>query len=251
MIGKWTLRCNIYVFFPRQTFITPDELRRQSFALGSVIHKSGFEPTFLVALWRGGAAIGCYVHEFLKVYKPELRHCFTSSIIVCLYTTWLHNLNLDFIQYKGVSTDHIAIRTSRFTGIGIASEEVLVHNLTYLKERVKAGDSILLVDDVWDTGTSIAAFIKKINTDCGNLNLDIRVATVFYKPKRNKIGTFSADPRFSTIFLQCVFWLAMRSDLWTPLFLGRAPEFFVKESDEWLVFPHELEGMSNLSYLIP
>jgi len=165
----------------KKKFISPDELRLQSFKLAQRVVSSGFNVTFLVALWRGGAPIGCYVHEYLK--------------------------------YKGNNADHIAIRTSRYTGIGSCNEEVIVHNLTYLKEQAKQGDTILLVDDVWDSGKSIEAFIEKIDKELSHLKLVIRVATIYYKPKRNKL------------LIQ--------------------PDYFVEETDEWLVFPHELEGLSK------
>lgn len=160
-------------------FISPSELRLNSFELAQKVVRSGFKPKFLVALWRGGAPIGCYVHEFLK--------------------------------YKGIHSDHIAIRTSRYQGIDQTMEEVIVHNLTYLKEQVKHGDSILLVDDVWDSGHSISAFMKKIN-ELGDLQLDVRVATIHFKPQRNQIDS--------------------------------VPNYYVKMTDEWLVYPHELEGLS-------
>ncbi len=166
---------------PKKRFITPEQLRNLSFSLAFRVVKSRFKPTFLVALWRGGAPIGCYAHEFLK--------------------------------FKGIDTDHISIRTSRFTGIDCANEEVVVHNLTYLKEQAKLGDSILLVDDVYDSGKSIQAFKNKIETDLGHLKLDVRVATVFFKPTRNT--------------------------------LPGGPEYWVESTDEWLVFPHELESLSS------
>jgi hypothetical protein len=68
----------------------------------------------------GGAPIGCYVHELLK-YK---------GMWSCGSAIWLNFC-------KGVPTDHIAIRTSRFTGIEESNEEVIVHNLSYLKETAK------------------------------------------------------------------------------------------------------------------
>ncbi len=165
-------------------YITPDQLRRESFALGMQVVRSGFRPDFLVALWRGGAPIGCFVHELLK--------------------------------WKGINADHIAIRTSRYTGIDKAGEgsEVAVHSTRYVRERLKPGSSILLVDDVWDSGHTIVAFIRKLEKRLSFpiSQLDLRVATIYYKPARNQ----------------------------TPL----KPAFYLHETTEWLVFPHELEGMT-------
>ena len=137
----------------------------------------------MVALWRGGTPVGICVHEILK--------------------------------WKKIPCDHIAIRTSRYTGVDLANEEVVIHNLSYLEENLQPGDSILIVDDVWDKGTTMDALFKKLRLDLGDKlydSLDIRVATVYYKPKRSKY----------------------------PF----KPKYFVHESDDWLVFPHELEGLS-------
>jgi len=162
-------------------FITPDILRKDSYKLASNVIADNFRPDYMVAVWRGGAPIGCFVHEYLK--------------------------------YFNFQTDHIAIRTSRYSGIDTAHSNVTVHNLGYLTERVNKDSKILIVDDVFDTGLSIEAIFSALSEKLGdNMPTDIRVATVHYKPKRNK-----------TV---------------------RVPEYFVHESDEWIVYPHELEGLT-------
>ena len=69
---------------------------------------------------------------------------------------------------------------------------------------------ILLVDDVFDTGNSIkeALDILRPITDA-----NIKVATVYYKPENNKKN------------LQ--------------------PDFYYKIINNWLVFPHEIAGLSK------
>lgn len=167
---------------PAKQYLEPNNFRRDCYKLGSLVINDGFKPDFMVALWRGGAPVGCYVHELLK--------------------------------YKEINTDHIAIRTSRYSGIDKTNEEILVHNFTYLKDVVKQFSKILLVDDVWDSGLSIHAVIYKFKQEFPKIfeTLDFRVATVYFKPSRNKIL--------------------------------ETPHYYVHESDEWLVFPHELEGMT-------
>jgi hypoxanthine phosphoribosyltransferase len=61
-------------------YIQEQELLEDSFRLAVQIYESGYRPDFIVGVWRGGSAVGIYVQE-------------------CL-------------QYLGVKTDHIAIRTS-------------------------------------------------------------------------------------------------------------------------------------------
>ena len=162
-------------------FISPDTLRIDSYKLAAQVIESGFKPDFMVALWRGGSTIGICIHELLK--------------------------------YCGIPTDHIAIRTSRFTGIDKASEEVAVHNLGYLIERLNKDSKVLLVDDVFDSGLSILAVIEKLKEKLGdNVSTDIRVATIFYKPHNNKTNI--------------------------------VPNYFVHDTKEWIVFPHELESLT-------
>lgn len=161
---------------PFKYFITPDELRRLSWRLSSQITAP---PDFMVALWRGGAPIGCYVHEFLKRKFPQSK------------------------------IDHIPIRTSRYTGVGQATETVQVYGLEYIFNNINAGQSILIIDDVWDAGTTIKAVIDKLSS----LRITIEVGVVYYKPTRNK-----------TLM---------------------KPNYYIEETDKWLVFPHELEELTR------
>ncbi len=162
-------------------FITPESLRIDSYKLAAKVVQDNFKPDFIVAIWRGGAPIGCYVHEFLK--------------------------------YTGQKPDHIAIRTSRYTGIDTVQENIQIHNLHYLLERVSPQSKVLFVDDVWDTGLTAQAILNKMREELGKkCPKDMRFATVYYKPIRNKTNT--------------------------------SPYYYVQTSDQWLVFPHELEGLT-------
>jgi len=112
------------------------------------------------------------------------------------------------------STDHIAVRTSSYYGINKQSKEIRVHGLHYLVENANADDKLLIVDDVFDSGRSVDALIKQINKLMRlNMPKDIRIACPWYKPQNNT------------------------TDI--------VPDYFVNESDEWLVFPHEIAGLSE------
>ena len=162
-------------------FIQPAELLQDSFSLGVKILESGFLPDYIVAIWRGGTPIGIAVQELL--------------------------------DYAGVETDHIAIRTSYYTDIGKTSDKVQVHGLGYLIDKINHENSLLIVDDVFDTGKSIAAVFDELEHRARrNLPHDVRVATPWYKPSKNVTD--------------------------------REPDYFIHETDRWLVFPHELQGLS-------
>ena len=80
-----------------KVFINAEELLRDSFLLALRILESGFRPDYIVGIWRGGTPVGIAVQEYL--------------------------------DYAGVETDHIAIRTSYYTGIERTAENVQVHGL--------------------------------------------------------------------------------------------------------------------------
>ncbi len=119
----------------------------------------------------------------------------------------------EYFDYKEVETDHIAVRTSSYYGINQQAKEIKVHGLHYLIENANAEDGLLIVDDVFDSGRSVKALIEQISEQMRlNLPKDIRVACPWYKPQNNKVDI--------------------------------VPDYFVHESDEWLVFPHELSGLT-------
>lgn len=166
----------------KKTYITAQNLLESSFKLAHQIFEDGFRPDFIVGIWRGGAPIGIAVQEYF--------------------------------EYRGVSTDHISVRTSSYTGINQQSREIRVHGLHYLIENAESQNSLLIVDDVFDSGRSVEALIKQIKKQSRlNTPADIRVACTWYKPSKRTVDF--------------------------------KPEYYSHESDEWLVFPHELHGLTR------
>ena len=84
----------------------------------------------------------------------------------------------------------------------------------YIIENVNAENSLLIVDDVFDSGRSIQAVIERINA-LSRLNTPeiVRVATVYYKPGKRKVAI--------------------------------KPDYYIHQTEDWLVFPHELEGLTR------
>src|SRR2546427_7990027 len=129
-----------------KVFISAQSLLRDSIELAMRIVRSGFKPTFLVAIWRGGAPIGIAVQEAL--------------------------------DYHGIHVDHIAIRTSSYTGIDQQSKVVRVHAVNYLVSRLSYEDQLLIIDDVFDSGRSLEAVMAELRRRCRrNLAGQIRIAT--------------------------------------------------------------------------
>ena len=168
-----------------ERFIAADDLLRDSFQLAANIYEAGFKPDFLVGLWRGGSSVGIAVQEGL--------------------------------DYFGVKTDHIAIRTS-YTGARDYSQmvskadSIRVHGLQYLLENLCSYHSMLIIDDVYSTGSSVNAVIQQLTRKTRrNLPHDIRIGTVWYRPSDKTL---------------------------------RTPDYFVHETRDWLVLPYELSGFS-------
>jgi hypoxanthine phosphoribosyltransferase len=162
-------------------FISAEALLRDSFELGARILESDFNPTFIIGVWRGGAPVGIAVQELL-----EMCDC---------------------------PTDHYAIRTSSYGKGTVGAKDIKLYGLRHIVDIVGAHDKLLIVDDVFDSGRSIDAIINELEKLCRrNTPEEIKVATVYYKPTKNKTN--------------------------------RIPDFFIHETDRWLVFPHELHGCS-------
>ena len=120
----------------------------------------------------------------------------------------------EILAYLGNDCDHIAIRTSSYYGKTEQSKEVRVHGIDYLISNMNAEDKLLIVDDVFDSGRSIKAILDALKEKSRkNLPHDIRMAMPWYKPERNIIEV--------------------------------VPDYFIHETDEWLVFPHEMDGLTE------
>ncbi|MDE0753327.1 MAG: phosphoribosyltransferase family protein [Woeseiaceae bacterium] len=163
-----------------KTVLSAQDLLEDSFRLGLQVLESGFEPTLIIAIWRGGTPVGMALQEVLA--------------------------------YCGVDSDHIAIRTSSYVGVDERGT-VAVHGLNYIIKKICREDRVLIVDDVFDTGNTIKAVVDEITTRArGNTPNEIRVAVPWFKPTRNE------------------------TDM--------KPDFFLRETSEWLVFPHELDALT-------
>ncbi|MCP4389227.1 MAG: hypoxanthine phosphoribosyltransferase [Gammaproteobacteria bacterium] len=171
----------------QKRFIEEQVLLEDSYRLAVKIQQSGFRPDFIVGVWRGGSTVGIYVQE-------------------CL-------------QYLGVETDHIAIRTSYqghddyFRQLEQGSQ-MRAHGLQYLFENLNAEDSLLIVDDVYSTGRNVRSVIERLRekTKC-NMAKDVRIAAPYYRSSQD-------GP-------------------------SQAPDYYLQQTEDWLVLPYELTDISR------
>ena len=169
-------------------FLNEQSVILDSFRLGTTIFSSGFRPTFIVGLWRGGSTIGIYVQE-------------------CLQTL-------------GVETDHIALRTS-YQGLShyqetldVPDPKIRVHGTQYLLETLNADDRLLIVDDVLSTGRNVTAVINRLQSHLKrNMPQEVKVAALWHRPSHDQTGL--------------------------------VPDFSLHATQNWLVFPYELNGLTR------
>ncbi len=166
-------------------YIDAQTLLDDSYKLGLQVLDSGCRPDYIIGVWRGGAPVGIAVQELLDFF--------------------------------GVKADHISIRTSSYVGIEERVSNVRVHGLDYIIKNVNSEDTLLIVDDVYDSGLSVAQVIEDLTNKCRKNTPIMKIATPYFKPQNNKTS--------------------------------RAPDFYLYETDEWLVFPHELTGLSKADLL--
>ena len=170
-----------------KVYISAQQLLEDSFRLGAQIFESGFRPSYIVGIWRGGTPVGIAVQELL-----------------------------DFL---GVKTDHISIRTSYRGMTSYAkmienADEMRVHGTRYLLENLNAEDGLLIVDDVYNSGLNVNRVIDRLAYRTKrNMPEDVRVAVPWYKPANNRTA--------------------------------RVPDYYLHETDKWLVLPWELDGLSE------
>ena len=146
-----------------------------------------------------------------KIYQDE----FYPDFIVALWRggTPVGITIQEYFEYRNQPCDHIAVRTSSYYGIGQQDKEIRVHGLHYLIENMNRTDKLLIVDDIFDTGRSIQALVEQLKDQMReNFPTDIGYAMPYFKPQNNV------------------------TDI--------VPDYWNYQTDSWLVFPHEIVGLT-------
>ncbi len=162
----------------QKTYLDAQDYLRDSWRLAERILSSEWRPDWLIGLWRGGALPAIAVHEFLAA--------------------------------KGVSVRQAPLVCSSYQGIGARAATVHIEDAERWRERIRPGEKVLLVDDVYDSGCTIHAVRQMMES----FGADVRSAVVYVKDVQREISA--------------------------------KPDYFVREwPNEWLVFPHEMSGLTT------
>ena len=113
----------------------------------------------------------------------------------------------EFLVYKGLTTAHAVVKVESYQGIDTRGEPEVARMATVMAE-VHKDTTVLVVDDIFDSGSTV----KKLRDMLMQKAAEVRTATLCYKPSRNA------------------------TDI--------VPDYFIRETDSWVVFPHELAGLS-------
>jgi hypoxanthine phosphoribosyltransferase len=167
---------------PKLLHINPDEFLVDTFRLGREIYLSGFRPKHAISIWRGGTPVGHGVDAYFRS--------------------------------RGVLINHTTIGTASYVGIAQQEQEVMVKNLEHLIQVVCAEDSLLIIDDVYESGSTIRKVVELLRERArANAPREIVVAAVHIKPEK------VAYSELPVIALRKV------------------------EKDVWIDYPHELADL--------
>ncbi len=115
----------------------------------------------------------------------------------------------EFFKATGWNVQHIPLKAVSYTGIGENAGNVVFTHGDIVFGMLRKGDKVLVVDDIFDTGKTAVAVKEKISA----AGAEMRMACVYWKPEKNTTS--------------------MR------------PDYFVRDVGvDWLVFPHEIEGLT-------
>lgn len=116
----------------------------------------------------------------------------------------------EFFKATGWDVGHVPLKCSSYTGIGQTAGNVVFTHGDAVFGDIKPGERVLVVDDVFDTGHTAVAIEKRLAA------------------------------RGAEMRLACVYWKSVNNAT------SMKPDYFVRDwGDEWIVFPHEIEGLSD------
>jgi hypoxanthine phosphoribosyltransferase len=131
-------------------FVPYDMIRNNALKLAYRIYREGFVPDVIYVSLRGGAYMGNVISEYFKFIRGHDRPVFYAAVVARSYTD--------------ISTQ----------------ESIKIDGWTYGPEFLRAGDRILIVDDVYDSGRTIN-YLTRVLMEKGVARDNIKIAVHDYK----------------------------------------------------------------------
>ncbi len=118
----------------------------------------------------------------------------------------------EYFRYRGLEAYHTAIKTQSYQGL-VRGGKTEIKGMEHVIEIIDADDHMLIVDDVFDTGITVREVLKYIRKKARRNTPNIKVATIYFKKAKNTTSL--------------------------------VPDYFLKINNNWIVFPHELDGLTE------
>jgi hypoxanthine phosphoribosyltransferase len=175
----------------KKEFLPYDTVRDNGIKLARAICDGGFVPDVIYVSLRGGAYLGNVISEYFKVVNRRGRPVYYAAVVARSYT--------------GVRT----------------AGRIKVEGWTYSPEHLRTGDKVLLVDDIFDSGSTVN-HLAGIILAHGIPREDLKVAVHDYKFFYDKAEQLPVQP-----------------DYWC-----RKHELSIHDEDIWIHYmSHELVGL--------
>ena len=153
-----------------------------------------------------------YLHDMWRLAAKVKASGWKPDILIALWRggapvgVAMH----EYFKVAGWNLQHVPVKCASYTGIGEIKGEVVFTHGDIVFGMLRKGDKVLVVDDVFDTGKTAAAVKARIDAT----GAEMKMACVYWKPQKN--------------------------------LTGMKPDYFVKDVGlDWIVFPHEIEGLTK------
>ena len=118
----------------------------------------------------------------------------------------------EYLNYKGIKCDYGIVSVKLYNEDNTRGNNIIIDMSEYIMEKLKVCNNILIIDDVLDTGYTFRGIGNYLYDNGINSN-KFNFACVYYKSIKNE----------TTII----------------------PKYYEQCREEWVVFPHELVGLSD------
>jgi len=112
----------------------------------------------------------------------------------------------EYLAYHDIDAWHTVIKAASYTGIA-ARKTPVIESFGSASKKIGKKTNVLVVDDIFDTGATMTAVKKRLKNKAGS----VKTAAIYCKK--------GAKP-------------------------SNRPDYCVRQTASWIVFPHELLGLS-------
>lgn len=114
----------------------------------------------------------------------------------------------EYLRYCTHHVQHDIVKCASYTGIDTRTSTVELECPPRVLEFCRSGIKVLVTDDIFDSGMTAQAIIDKL----APTQADVRIATPFWHIGHNQTKI--------------------------------QPDYYIHQTDRWVVFPHEMEGLT-------